>query len=142
MNYKNKRTNQKGFTLIELMIVVAIIGVLSAIAVPAYKDYVSKSELASGFATIKSVLTPAELYVQENGSLSGAQPSDLGVSAGANSLGTIGVTSTSTATAITFTHVDGAVAGSKFTYTRDSGSGWTCALVPVPSSLDAPKGCS
>ncbi|MGI9888339.1 pilin [Vibrio chagasii] len=137
MNNKNKRTNQKGFTLIELMIVVAIIGVLSAIAVPAYKDYVSKSELASGFATIKSVLTPAELYIQENGSLSGAQASDLGVSAGANSLGTIGVTNTT----ITFTHNDGAVTGSVFTYSRDPDSGWTCALVPVPSTLDAPKGC-
>lgn len=138
MNNKNRGTNQKGFTLIELMIVVAIIGVLSAIAVPAYKDYVSKSELASGFASVKSIITPAELYIQENGSLSGAQPSDLGVSAGSNSLGTVRVTNT----AITFTHDDGAVTGSVFTYTRDSSSGWTCALAPVPTTLDAPKGCS
>ncbi|BBC39959.1 prepilin-type N-terminal cleavage/methylation domain-containing protein [Photobacterium damselae subsp. piscicida] len=50
---------QKGFTLIELMIVVAIIGVLSAIAIPAYKDYVKKSQMASAMATMKSLITPA-----------------------------------------------------------------------------------
>ncbi|CDT90720.1 Fimbrial protein precursor [Vibrio coralliirubri] len=138
MNNKNKRTNQKGFTLIELMIVVAIIGVLSAIAVPAYKDYVSKSELASGFATIKSVITPAELYVQENGVISSASPSDLGVSASSNSLGVLSITTTG----IVFTHNNGAVSGASFTYTRHSDSGWTCSLKDQPNGVDAPKGCS
>lgn len=57
----NKQKKQQGFTLIELMIVVAIIGVLSAVAIPAYKDYVKKSEVASAVATMKSLITPAEL---------------------------------------------------------------------------------
>lgn len=58
---------QQGFTLVELMIVVAIIGALSAFAIPAYQDYVKKSEATAGLATLKALQTQAQIIQQETG---------------------------------------------------------------------------
>ncbi len=53
-----KKQIQQGFTLIELMIVVAIIGILAAVAIPAYQDYTAKAQASEGFTLVGGLKTP------------------------------------------------------------------------------------
>lgn len=119
-----------GFTLIELMIVVAIIGVLSAIAVPAYQDYVKKSEGASALATMKSLLTPSELWYQEHGSYSAAHKEQilitLGINQHSNRLGTIDIPKDFNLQ-FTFTEGNAVPKGTTITYRRET-FGWVCKV--------------
>jgi type IV pilus assembly protein PilA len=58
---------QAGFTLIELMIVVAIIGILAAVAIPAYSDYTVKAKVANVMSAVDSLKTSVALCAQEAG---------------------------------------------------------------------------
>jgi type IV pilus assembly protein PilA len=67
MNSLSMKKAQQGFTLIELMIVVAIIGILAAVAIPAYSDYTIKAKIGNALSAVDSVKTAIATCAQEHG---------------------------------------------------------------------------
>ena len=74
-----KRSMQKGFTLIELMIVVAIIGILAAVALPAYQQYTAKAKFSEVVLATAALKTAVELCAQDQGAVTNCSSGTNGV---------------------------------------------------------------
>jgi len=110
------KTKQQGFTLIELMIVVAIIGILAAIAIPAYQDYTIRARVTEGLSLADSAKTAVAETFQSNPTL----PLDTGW--------TVPAATTNVASVA----LDNATGNITITYTAAAGNG-TITVVPNPA---------
>ena len=133
---KMTQQSQKGFTLIELMIVVAIIGILAAVALPQYQQYTAKSQVTACYGEISAGKTQFELLTLEGEPVTGDDGNLIGLTVGSCA-----------SHEVTDTTIVGTLKGSepvnnkKITLERNKDTGvWTCTSDVAADLL--PKACT
>jgi type IV pilus assembly protein PilA len=150
----NKR--QQGFTLIELMIVVAIIGILAAIAIPAYENYVAKAQFTEAISLMSGQKIPVTNYYTENdtcpvsGTTTGFLAADLDLGKYVASVADGGTASAAGGCTITATFkttgVNAGLSGNSVVFNMHIPSPgapieWTCSSTDISQAL-MPQSCT
>ncbi|UKE74289.1 pilin [Xanthomonas graminis] len=135
---------QQGFTLIELMIVIAIIAILAAIALPQYQNYVAKSQVTAGLAELSPGKTQYETLLNEGKGSTLTSADSVGLKATTTTrCSSIDVTAPDATTGAQSAALVCTLAGSprivgkKITWARDTNGTWTCST--DITATDKPK---
>jgi type IV pilus assembly protein PilA len=147
------KTMQKGFTLIELMIVVAIIGILAAVAIPAYQDYIARSQVTAGLAEVSPGKTQVEVIINDGNATTltggGVGAGLVGLQTTSERCSTINATADTTGAAAITCVLKGTpeVLNRTISMSRATTGAWSCvtAIGTATAALNAkfkPKGCA
>ena len=139
--------NQQGFTLIELMIVVAIIGILAAIAIPAYQDYTIRAQVSEGLNLSGAAKAAGTEYYQDQGAFPGDNAT-AGLEAAGNILGKyvtgVAVGAGGVITVSYGLDANANIAGATLTMAPNDNLGsvsWTCAAGAILVDKWLPAAC-
>ena len=130
------KTTEGGFTLIELMIVVAIIGVLATVAIPAYQEYAAKAKFGAALAEVSAGKVGINTRLNDGEDVNA--PQEIGLSQTPTAHCAFGATANATAASLTCRIVAGpaSVRDQTITLTRDVATGaWSCSANTVPQNV-------